>query len=330
MRLLLGSFYSYDEVTKQGYISIDLFSDDTSLSNPRYPKYFEKDYESFVQSELVKMRNLGDSNLDLVIHDFDEDADFDDVKNDCDSDGNTTNTNIWGPTEFALRKHQVMRHPQRSCDYRLESLTYSKWGYISSDDYQSEYPSDFRQPFDHDWVLTRLVRAMSNVSIQFRKELSDVWWSNIQLNVCQIVQAKDDSHKVVRSFFADRPAVLKGIKSLNLYIHYFQDSADKDAVYGESFTAWCETVSKHLSLEIFAITIISPWTHLRHWVISPPKWLLAIKILPVTHDFKFYLLLDADDRVNPEEFIPLIDKYKAKFIRKLMPDSLRKVKEGRH
>ena len=107
------------------------------------------------------------------------------------------------PEEFAVAKeaaqHKRKPHPHRSKLYGLVAILYL----IS-------LPDNTAADSDLDLGMIQLVQTISSVSPGFRKELADVFWFQIGLDVLDYCIVH------LENFILGRPAALKGNKSLTI------------------------------------------------------------------------------------------------------------------
>ena len=145
----------------------------------------------------------------------------------------------------------------------------------------------------------------------------------------------------IPAFLGDRPAVCKGIKSLNMKLAVeTMDNSDMDPSYsgafreyGGSFTAWCVYISAYLDLEYldFSITVQEDQLGLVAKGEYQYACLKACRQIPVAVDFQISLCVFLsywNNTEDEEERDDRKDKLKEKYtpmIRQLMlPDTLRK------
>lgn len=175
--------------------------------------------------------------------------------------------------------------------------------------------------------MVHLVRVMSNVSTQFREELSTIIWSNVRLELDYSTELSS-THHLLSSFIADRPAVIEKIKSLALCIdlgdqfHDFNSDLEADTVTTE-LIAWCHRLSSHFEVKTLWIGLAISVDCAQKMITEPLPPLLPLKAIKVQQEVRFGFLINDDtgDDIDDKE---LEEKSKSKLTELLMPDSLRK------
>jgi hypothetical protein len=100
-----------------------------------------------------------------------------------------------------------------------------------------------------DWLLVEWIRQALNISVQFRKELGDVFWRRIRINV----ETLPRSFWILPEFLDERPAIHSGIKYLNLSIPTWEEAPKH---FSKAFEIWYDYVSDTLTLEKLHLDII--------------------------------------------------------------------------
>lgn len=101
-----------------------------------------------------------------------------------------------------------------------------------------------------DWSMIKLVRDLSNLSVQFRQEVGNIIWANTKINF-PIERYGGWSSLEPLAFLFERPAMHKGIKSLQLNI-------PRGNIYGDEishFKVTCQYLSTILELTHLRIMI---------------------------------------------------------------------------
>jgi hypothetical protein len=137
------------------------------------------------------------------------------------------------------RYRDVLCYPGRSDLYKLD--VYPVRGQCSN-------------RFSKDWVYLEWLRQASHVSTSFRHELGQVLWSNTMLFADDNYEDMDEddgsypNHVLdkVECFIDERPAVLRGIKSLNVNLNIAKGQNINEWI---KFDRWCDTIAENLVLD---------------------------------------------------------------------------------
>ena len=135
------------------------------------------------------------------------------------------------------RIHYMKPHPGRRSPYKLRI-----WAHRDN----LRWCQD-----NHDYILVDWIRQASNVSAEFRAELGNLIWANVEMSTDW--QSGDIWH--LPRLVEERPTASLGIKSINMSLdlecstHLNWDSAE--------FYDWCSEISQTLEVETlkFFITI---------------------------------------------------------------------------
>src|SRR6201989_2305101 len=91
-----------------------------------------------------------------------------------------------------------------------------------------------------DWSVIELIRSLSNVSIQFRKEFGNVFWRRTKIKMDNL----DPNNDLVADFFKERPAVTGGIRRLEFELSFADDSMDPNSKkHQRGFLNFLQTIS---------------------------------------------------------------------------------------
>lgn len=250
MRLLVEPYFIYCKETKKRQMPITLTESRHTGESPRY----QGDYETYLKIAQASSRRLNFYRYDVT------------------SDGVAEKFPLSGfdsPEKFARNKLRLQAHPHRTGRYEMQSLV------------RQQHHAYCHVP---DWGMGHLVRSVSNVNTQFRKELADIIWSRVQLYM-PFGDRHGNSHEILRSFLRDRPGVHAGIKSLVVHIDIDPDS--HKGIDEDCLLAWCNSVSKYLVLENLSVVIFTSRRCVDEIIARPPPSLLMFKELKVTENFQF-------------------------------------------
>jgi hypothetical protein len=157
--------------------------------------------------------------------------------------------------------------------------------------------------FKKDWSMFELIRNLSNVSVQFRKEFGDVFWRRTK-----ITMGDDGLDKgLLSGFLEERPAVLGGIRHLVFTLDFTGHNIDLKVKEDQRrFLNFLRTISTLSNLEKLSVTIWTKDNQLCEFESESEtrKQLEACRTLPVKEKFDLWLGIcapDFDAIDSPEE-----------------------------
>ena len=181
-----------------------------------------------------------------------------------------------------------------------------------------------------DWSMMSLIRKLSNVNPQFRKEFADVFWGRTRI----LLQEEEtyDSLPLFPDFIAERPAICSGIRELKVLLFLRSITFDNDEEE-DRFLEFCDAISTLPSLEVLSITI---------WIYEDEDEFLdvesrthrcfkAIQNLPVKKKFELKLDMMDNGMRDWEAFEEERERIEKKWARDLweimLPNTLRPSKD---
>jgi len=177
-----------------------------------------------------------------------------------------------------------------------------------------------------DWSMIALVRNISNISTQFRKEFAHVFWGRTRI----LLQDSELYHNLplLPKFIRERPAICSGIRELRVFLSSIAVSTFYNDEEEKRFLELCKAISALPSLEFLNIAImmfddqvnsLKPGSRMH-------RCFKTIRSLPVKK--KFALTLDFDDLwVDLDEdrryLAELQEKWTRKIKKIMLPNTLR-------
>jgi hypothetical protein len=148
-----------------------------------------------------------------------------------------------------------------------------------------------------DWTMIELIRDLSNVSTNFRKEFGDVFWARTHII---IVDAFNNG--LFPRFLEERPSVRRGIRQLTFDLKLNDFKFDNDHDYNHEaqqyFLEFCQSVSTLPNLQELYVTleIHEDEFHKVESGTQTRNCLEAVRNLPVTKWFNLNIeIVDAYD-----------------------------------
>lgn len=179
-------------------------------------------------------------------------------------------------------------HPARKVDYELVSYPCVL---SSRPMHDAENPGGlfFNANPAQDNFMAEVIRNLSNVSPEFKRDLCEVFWKRAHLNLGG--DHHSPSHEIMRTFLSERPAAHRGIKSLSLC--YDLEKGIK------GFNELCTLAASSLNLEELYITLIIDSAVIDRWTTATPEfseWMnadseFATRRIKVANQFKLDLKL---------------------------------------
>jgi hypothetical protein len=211
-------------------------------------------------------------------------------------------------------RHRVTPHPSRTGDYELS--VYPRREQAARHDYDD----------NKDWLFIEWIRQASNVSLQFRKELGDVFWTRTSIRSANLC----DESTIWRlpEFLNERPAIHSGVKYLDLWIDCYDYAI---SLCSERFDSWCEYISITLKLEKLVFFITVEKENVKPLSLGQGMFtcLVSSRKLHVTRSFEVCVSILEDPESDPEgteskELYELARKYQPQVQELMMPDTLRR------
>jgi hypothetical protein len=210
-KLLLGPFYEYHESIKKSFIAVYLGPDSKSG--------FDLDDEEETFEDELKFgsvnKRLGLGEITFEEYQIEE-AEYYKSKD--------------------ASRHRPASHPGRDRDYELSAYPIRQTARSVYEDNQY-------------WLSLEWIRQASNISLQFRKELVDVFWRRTLISTEVVAGAI----WILPDFLEERPGIHLGIKYLNLSLEV---SEEPPYYLSENFENWCDYISYTLKLEKLQLDII--------------------------------------------------------------------------
>jgi hypothetical protein len=288
-KLLLGPFYEYHESVKKSYITV-------ALQRGKRGILEEWDNEMTFEESLKYPHLCGG---DIPQREM------------------TPEVYRIKEAEYYKRKvswrHGVTPHPSRTGDYEQTV-------YPLRDQAAMRYYED-----NKDWLVIEWIRQTSNVSLQFRKELGDVFWTRTSINSATLCD--ESTIWLLPGFLNERPAIHSGVKYLDLEIYCCDDTL---SLYAEEFESWFEYISITLKLEKLAFFIIVDKENAKDLSLGQGMFacLVSSRKLHVTRSFQVSVCIlgdsgsDSEDAESKERY-KLEKKCQLQVQELMMPDTLR-------
>ena len=183
--------------------------------------------------------------------------------------------------------------------------------------------------FTEDRSMYELIRNLSNVSVQLRKEFGDVFWRRTNIRMSDF----DPDIDILSGFIEERPAVLGGIRHLTFTLDFTGHNIDLKVKEDQRrFLNFLRTISTLSNLEKLSITIWTEDNQLCEFESESEarKQLEACRTLPVKEKFDLWLYIyasDLDAFGSPEERDSHIADLEAEWCPKIrefmLPNTLR-------
>jgi hypothetical protein len=278
-KLLLGPFYEYHESIKKSFISLCLTPD------PGMAFAFNEKEELF--EDELKLDSMN-KRLDLGEITFEE---------------------------YEIEEAEYYESKEKASRLRLASLPGRTGEYKLIAHPIREQSAGYKYRDREDWFLFEWVRQASNISVQFRKELGDVFWRRTRINV----ETLPRSFWILPEFLDERPAIHPGIKYLNLSITTWEEAPKH---FSKAFEIWCDYVSDTLTLEKLHLDIILEKEDVKR--VKSGKGMFAclasFRKLQVTRSFKLSVSIVG---ALGKKFELLAKECESQLQELMMPDTLR-------
>lgn len=180
-----------------------------------------------------------------------------------------------------------------------------------------------------DWSMLELIRNLSNVSVQFRKEFGEVFWRRTKITMRNF----DPDPDLLSGFLEERPAVPGGVRHFEFTLDFRDNIIDLNVKEDQRrFLDYLRTISTLSNLEKLSVIIWTEDNQLREFESKSETWkqLEACRTLLVKENFDLTLYISASDIDafdNPDERDNYTEDLEVKWCPKIrefmLPNTLR-------
>jgi hypothetical protein len=170
----------------------------------------------------------------------------------------------WWATSSASYEEQRKQFAEKQKIFRIENMPHPNRTnrYHMSAEPKMARKSGLFRCLTKDWSMLELIRNLSNVSVQFRKEFGDVFWRRTKITMSDFGPDKD----LLSGFLEERPAVPGGIRHLEFKLQFSDHIIDLNVKEDQQrFLHFLRTISTLSNLDKLSVTTCTVDNQLREF-----------------------------------------------------------------